>query len=138
MANTGSLLTALADHLEGMARTLRQHAAGDAEPDGLAPHKPEEQPPGDFSVTSQRAAPADPVARARQIHAALGSAQAMIVTEVAKAHPRGIKAGEISRALDYDQANTYIVLDALRKHGVVLRDDDVRPYRFYLAPAMLT
>jgi DNA-binding IclR family transcriptional regulator len=62
----------------------------------------------------------------------------MVVAEVAKAHPRGIKAGDISRALDYDQANTYIVLDALTKHGVVRKDASTRPYLFYLAPRMLS
>ena len=61
----------------------------------------------------------------------------MVITEVAKAHPRGIKAGDISRSLNYDQANTYIVLDALTKHGVVRRDDTARPYLFHLASAML-
>jgi hypothetical protein len=138
VADHRPLLASLADHLEAIARTLRDHAAGDTDTDGTEPVAPEPNSGVDTSEVVHRAAPTEPVERARQIHAALGSAQAMVVAEVAKAHPRGIKAGDISRALDYGQANTYIVLDALSKHGVVRRDDSVRPYLFYLATGMLS
>jgi DNA-binding transcriptional ArsR family regulator len=119
-----ALVDDLAGQLEAMASTLRRHAQAEGEEEWVEARLTE--------------GPTDPIERARSIHPALGERQEQILRLVADAHSGGITAGDISRALEYDQANTYLTLEALAKHGLVRRDDTVRPYRFYLGRKMLT
>jgi hypothetical protein len=112
----------LARQLEAMAGTLRRYGA-------VA---------GEDLQTGLPQAWADPVERARALHPALGERQEQVLHEVATAHPGSMTSGDIYRSIGYDQANTYLTLDALSRHGFVRKDATTRPHRYYLGARLLS
>jgi len=75
--------------------------------------------------------------RARQIHRMLGERQEQMLPLLAAAGEYGSTSGDIARALDYDQANATITLNAMVKAGLLLKDESAVPYRFRLVPGLL-
>jgi hypothetical protein len=74
---------------------------------------------------------------ARQIHPMLGQRQAQVVGELEKAGAAGTTTGAIAAALQYDQANTHIVLGALVKHGIAEKDTSAYPHVYRLTASLL-
>ena len=122
MSTVSTLFNELADHLDAMSATLRRHA--EPETETTRPDPP-------------TTVPEDPMALARSAHPSIGQRQEQILQEIIKAHPEGVSAGEISRALQYDQANTYLTADALVKHGLARKDTSVHPQRYHLGRRLL-
>lgn len=124
--DTKRLLAEIAEHLEAAAAKLRTLADKGAEP-------PADEPAldtGELTVDEW-------VKLAKDVHPLLGVRQAEILREVAKAHPEGIGTGPVSRAIDYEQTNTALTLAALVRHGLVRKDPESRPQRYYLGDRLL-
>jgi hypothetical protein len=113
------ILDAMAEALEAAAAVLRRHAAP------RHPGAPEAQHAETLAE------------RARQIHRMLGERQEQMLPLLAAAGERGSTSGNIARALDYDQANATITLNAMVKAGLLLKDESAVPYRFMLVPELL-
>jgi hypothetical protein len=113
-----AVLNALADGLEAAASTLRRHAAqhGQSEPAGLT---------GGL------------LDRARAVHPMLGQRQAEVLVELAKASAVGASCGAIAKAINYDEPNCHITLNALADKGLVDKDTSTYPHTYRLAPPFL-
>ena len=113
------ILDVLADALEEAAAVLRRRAVG------RHPSMSEAQHPGTLAE------------RARHIHRMIGERQEQMLPLLAAAGQHGTSAGDIARALEYDQANATITLNAMVKAGLLLKDESAMPYRFRLVPKLL-
>lgn len=114
------MLEAMADALEAAAAVLRRRAAG-------------------WHTGVSEAQPAGTLAeRARRIHRMLGERQEQMLPLLAAAGEHGATSGDIARALEYDQANAMITLNAMVKARLLLKDESTMPYRFRLVPELLT
>jgi DNA-binding transcriptional ArsR family regulator len=123
------LLRTLAAGLEAAAATFRtaaNKASADAQPDINA----------QGVALRSRTARASAVERARLMHPTLGKRQAQIIEELTAAEPEGTDTGQISRSLQYDQPNVYLTLAALRRHGLVEKDESQHPHRYRLAEGL--
>lgn len=130
MANTQTLLAQLADQLEAAACTIRELAGGEPESTGTAKESAREDDLG--YVTRQEWLDA-----ALELHPMLGDRQAQVLLEVAKAHPEGVGTGPIWKAINYEQPNTYLALDALGRQGLVRKDDKAKPHKYHLGDALI-
>jgi len=130
-----AMITELADHLEGMARSLRRFAEED-DP-GPSAAAPETQPSSHQSpAAAQPFDQEEAVAKARGIHPLLGSHQELVIRKLAVAHPRGLSASQINENSS-TLPNTYLTLDKLAEMRLVRRDDQVHPRRYFFGPCML-
>lgn len=114
-----TILEALAEAHEAAANVLRRHA--DRLKAGI--------PRGDVGSGTV-------VDRAKLTHPMLGHRQEQILTELEAAEPDGTTTGAISRALDYDQANVHITLQALMERGFAERDTSQYPHIYRLGSAL--
>lgn len=110
-----SMLDALADAIEAAAAVLRRHAA--------------QLKAGVLPAEGQTASMID---RARLTHPMLGFRQEQVLRKLADAGPRGTTTGTLSNALDYDQANVHITLQALVERGFAEKDASVYPHIYRL------
>jgi hypothetical protein len=124
MSDPRRLLTELADHLEGIAHTLRKYDPGDDDQDEAFGDPPTPWEPGDA------------VQRAKELHPPLGSHQELVIRTLAAAHPRGCSASEIN-ANPNTLPNTYLTLDRLTELRLVRRDDQVHPRQYYLVVCLV-
>jgi DNA-binding MarR family transcriptional regulator len=115
----GSVLDALADAADAAAAVLRRHAAqqrgGTAESDGQS---------------------ASAVDLAKASHPMLGFRQEQVLTKLVEAGPDGTTTGAISSALEYDQPNTHITLQALVERGFAEKDTSVYPHIYRLGRSL--
>src|ERR1051325_958163 len=115
---TALVLEAIADGLDAMSATIRRHAAllnaGPAAP-----------------------TPAGAVERARAMHPMLGKRQAEVISLLEDAGAAGTNTGAISKAMDYDQPNVYLTLQALIDLDFVQKDATTTPHTYRLAPILL-
>lgn len=72
------------------------------------------------------------VERARRLHPSLGPRQEQVLAEVADAGQAGATSGQVSRAMEYDQPNVYLTLQALIRQELVRKDSAARPHRYFL------
>ncbi len=125
MANLATLLLELADLREMEAAKLRTFAASVTE--APRPSEPDvDVPPPTLDV----------VARARLHHPSLGPRQEEILRLVADAGSEGVATGQLARAMDYDQPNIHLTLQALIRHQLVRRETGSRPYRYFLSSTL--
>lgn len=112
----------VADHLEAIVRILRS--------DG---ESPEETAP----ATRGGEDPQEPVGVAKRIHPALGGTQERVLAQVAEAHPDGISAGDVARALGMESPNAHLTLVSLVRHRLVRKDETTHPQLYFLGPRIL-
>jgi len=117
--NDSAILHALADAIDAASRVLRERAVAIESP------LPE-------SIPVQGA-----VARARAMHPPLGPRQAQIIEVLEKYGRTGTNTGVISRAIGYSQPNVHLTLMGLMGDGLVERDDQARPHRYWLSEPLL-
>jgi hypothetical protein len=129
VARQEDLFAELAEHLEAAARVARTLARTglDASAAERLPHEPVE-----LKLSTD-----DWIRYARELHPSLGERQAQVLGEVAKAHPSGVGTGPIWRAIQYEQTNTYLALDALARHQLVRKDSSAKPHKYYLGRALI-
>lgn len=123
MATPDVILIAIADALDAASTTLRQRAAllrlGSPVPD--------------TANTQQQ----DAVARARAIHPALGPRQIEVIQFLEEAGSAGASTGAVAQAIEYDQPNVHLTLQALVTYGIVEKDSTARPHIYRLKPDFL-
>jgi hypothetical protein len=122
------LLTRLAEQLEAAAGTIRELAAVGLDTE-VEPVQENVHLAGIDTIEWLEAA--------IDLHAQLGERQTQVLLEVIKAYPSGIGTGPIWKAIDYEQTNTYLALDALARQGLVRKDDTVRPHKYYVGKALI-
>jgi hypothetical protein len=111
------LLGALADAFDAASAVLRERLA---------------------VLTRETAAPLLPgaslsaVERARAIHPQLGTRQEQVLEHLESIGADGASTGAISRAIGYEEPNTYNALKWLVRLGFVEKDESTRPYRYRL------
>lgn len=113
----------IADHLEAIVRILRQDESAEDAP---------------TPATSVSDAPEDAVGVAKRIHPALGGTQERVLEQVAGAHPDGISAGDVARALGMESPNAHLTLVSLVRHRLVRKDETTHPQLYFLGPRILT
>jgi predicted transcriptional regulator len=114
-----TLMLELADHLEGIVRTIRRHCA------------PADPSPKQAELDGRRTRTADEViAHAREVHPLLGSHQEMVMKALAEAEPNSLTASQINTD-SRTQPNTHMTLDKLELLGLV-RGSAGRPRRYVL------
>lgn len=123
MSTPDVILVAIADALDAASTTLRQRAAllrlGSPVPD------------------TGHTQPQDAVARARAIHPALGPRQIEVIQFLEEAGCSGASTGAIALAIDYDQPNVHLTLQALTTYGIVEKDTSTRPHTYRLRAKFL-
>lgn len=130
MSGSETLLMRLAGELEAAAATIRELAAASS---ATTPSVEDAVPVDDLvSVSGQEWLDA-----ALAIHPMLGQRQTQVLLEVAKAYPNGVGTGPIWRAINYEQPNTYLALDALARQGLVRKDSTVKPHRYHVGDVLL-
>ena len=114
-----AMLDALADAVEAAATVLRRHAAQLKA--GVVPAEDE--------TTSV-------IDRARLTHPMLGFRQEQVLRKLVDAGAGGTTTGALSSALDYDQANVHITLQALVERGFAAKDASVYPHIYRLGSVL--
>jgi hypothetical protein len=121
----------LADGLEKVAQIIRPR-----HPD--TEHQPSSPPPPPPPLSTRTPILVDDATEAaRQIHPRIGDAQQAVLLEIIAAHPDGISAGDISRAIHRDEVDVGMILDALIRARLVRKDHQVRPKQYHLSEEML-
>ena len=128
MSTTQELLSRLAEQVELAARTIRELAGGYDE----TVSEPADEPTNLAGIDT-----VDWLEASIALHAQLGERQTQVLLEVIKAYPEGIGTGPIWKAIDYEQTNTYLALDALARQGLVRKDSTVRPHKYYVGDALV-
>jgi hypothetical protein len=128
MSTTQALLDRLAEQVEDAARTIRELASTFTEVTAEPAHEP---------VNLAGIDSVDWLEASMALHAQLGERQTQVLLEVIKAYPEGIGTGPIWRAIDYEQTNTYLALDALARQGLVRKDSTVRPHKYHVGDALI-
>src|SRR3954451_12521466 len=128
MTETRTLLTRLAGQLEATASTIRELASTGSD----IPAEPIHEDVNLAGIDT-----IEWLEAAIGLHAQLGERQTEVLLEVIKAYPNGIGTGPIWKAIDYEQPNTYLALDALARQGLVRKDDTVRPHKYYVGDALV-
>lgn len=119
MSDLNATLNEVATHLESAAHLLRELAS--------RPHQ----------EATPEASPIDAIVRrAHRLHPSLGVRQEEILRRVAEAGASGTTTGAISRQIRYEQPNVYLTLTALSRHGLVRKDAEASPHRYYLGPEL--
>lgn len=113
------MLDALAEAVEAAATVLRRHAA--------------QLKAGVLPAEGETASVID---RARLTHPMLGFRQEQVLRELADAGAGGTTTGALSNALDYDQANVHITLQALAERRLVEKDTSVYPHIYRLGSVL--
>lgn len=116
MKTTASLLLELAALHEQVAEALRSDAA--ALDDGSTPAKA-------------------PMEQALEVHPKMGPRQREIMQLVIDAGAAGTDTGVISRAIGYTQPNVHLTLKGLIGWGLVRKDAEARPQRYYADPRLV-
>jgi len=129
VADAQTLLIRLADQLEAAASTIRELAVG-TESIGASEAA---VPKDDLGYVSKQKW----LDAALSLHPMLGDRQAEVLLEVAKAYPAGVGTGPIWKAINYEQPNTYLALEALGRQGLVRKDDSAKPHKYYLGDALI-
>jgi hypothetical protein len=128
MTEAQVLLTRLADQLEAAAGTIRELAEVGLE---------SKAEPVQEDLNLAGIDTIDWLEASLDLHAQLGERQTQVLLEVITAYPNGIGTGPIWKAIDYEQTNTYLALDALARQGLVRKDDAVRPHKYYVGDALI-
>lgn len=128
MSAPHELLIRLAAQVEATAKTMRELA--DAFSDATAET---EREPVDLAGIDT----VEWLEAAIALHAQLGERQTQVLIEVIKAYPDGVGTGPIWKAIDYEQTNTYLALDALARQGLVRKDSTVRPHKYHVGDALI-
>jgi hypothetical protein len=125
--NTDKLLLRLADQLAELSQTVR--------------HMAEERVTAETSEVSghldHNLSPEEWLDLARKLHPAIGERQEEVMLEVAKAHPRAVTTGQVSKAISYEPTNTNLVFVALARQGLIRKDETTRPFSFSLGGRLL-
>lgn len=131
------MLNALADALVAAADVLRKRAAAIAEP-------PRKQAKGGVPRHIQiRRAAALRESQSEQLlavletvrreHPSVGERQVELMSLLTEAGDEGATTGDLSRRMEYDQANVYLTARQLARRGFVEKDNTARPHRYRLA-----
>jgi hypothetical protein len=128
MSTTQELLSRLAEQVELTARTIRELAGAYDEPAS----EPADEPTNLAGIDT-----VDWLEASIALHAQLGERQTQVLLEVIKAYPEGIGTGPIWKAIDYEQTNTYLALDALARQGLVRKDSTARPHKYHVGDALI-